>query len=410
MNPKVTGIIAEYNPFHNGHQYHLEESRRLTHADFLIVVMSGDFVQRGAPALADKFTRAEMALSCGADLVLELPVPYATGSAEYFAEGAVSLLEQLGVTDALCFGSECGDPKLLSGAAQILSEEPPRFREVLQEQLKNGCSFPAAREKALEEICPETVQKGLLSLPNNILALEYFKALRKLHSAMEPVTIRRLGDYHETEVSGCFSSATAIRTVLKNGTAPAELSPFLPERVIPLLERALSIRPVSSLNDYSEIFHYLLLKTQSPEELTVFQDMTPELASRMFSLRNRFQDLESFALLVKTRQYTYSRIIRCITHILLNLLGTDTEFLRLNGWQRYIRVLGFRRESAALLTEIKKKSALPLVTKLADAPSVLPADAWAMLRRDLFASSLYHLADRPGQRNQSEFSRPLVIL
>lgn len=410
---KVTGIIAEYNPFHNGHLHHLQEAKRLTGCDYLVIVLSGDFVQRGVPALTDKFSRAQMALACGADLVLELPAPYASGSAEYFAGGAVSLLEQLGVVDFLCFGSECGDLEMLGRAAKVLAEEPPAFRSALQEYLKSGYPFPAAREKAFLDVCGRDsadAASGLLSRPNNLLALEYLKALYQSGSKMQPVTVPRVDNYHETAVLDGFCSATSIRCALQGGGSVRELAACLPEAVVPILDEALAQKPQPSLDDYSDIFHYLLVKARSARELAVYLDVTPELANRMFALRGQFGKLTDFAHLVNGKQITYARILRCFAHMLLDIQTADVERRRVQGWHSYARILGFRKDSTALLSAIKKRSALPLVTKLADAPVKLSEEAWEALQTDLFASSVYHLTDpvREGQKPWAEFSREIV--
>ena len=198
---KTVGIIAEFNPLHNGHKYLLDEAKRLSGADFCIVVMSGNFVQRGSPALLDKYTRTQMALLNGVDLVIELPVIYATASAEYFARGAVRLLDKLGVVDIITFGSECGNIELLKKAATELTEETPDFKKNLQDNLKKGLSFPKARSQAIGK-------QGDGSEPNNILGIEYIKALNYWDSSITPTTIERKGSgYHDEQMA----SATAIR-------------------------------------------------------------------------------------------------------------------------------------------------------------------------------------------------------
>lgn len=160
---KITGLITEYNPFHNGHKYHIEQTRKLTGADAIIVVMSGNFVQRGVPAILPKHMRVKATLQVGASLVLELPVCYATGSAEFFAHGAISLLDQLGCVNSICFGSECGDINLLQEVAHVICEEPPAFQETLQSYLKSGDSFPLARQKALKTYFPSETYDSILS-------------------------------------------------------------------------------------------------------------------------------------------------------------------------------------------------------------------------------------------------------
>lgn len=229
----VTGIIAEYNPFHNGHLYQLEKARNDTNADYLIVVMSGDFVQRGAPALIDKYTRAKMALENGADLVLELPVLWSTASAEYFAGAGIALLDRIGVTSAVCFGCETPDQAALLSLARFLAEEPSAYRSALNDALKKGMSYPAARAFAVQtslsaplsgdpsilaSVTPELAET-ILASPNNILGLEYCKALFRRNSQIRPVPIARIGSgYHANNLDTSFASATGIRSYL-NGLA-----------------------------------------------------------------------------------------------------------------------------------------------------------------------------------------------
>ena len=214
---KIVGLIAEYNPFHNGHEYHIQKAKEVTGADTVIVVMSGNFVQRGAPAIMPKHLRAKVALKSGASLVLELPVCFATGSAEYFAQGAVALLDSLGCVDALCFGSECGDIQPLTRIAEVLSDEPEEYRALLRASLKEGLPFPSARERALQDYLHDPALSRILASPNNTLGVEYIKALIRQDSTIRPYTIlRKDSRYHADtlEPAGNFSSATAIRRLL----------------------------------------------------------------------------------------------------------------------------------------------------------------------------------------------------
>ena len=212
---KVVGLIAEYNPFHNGHLHHITKAKELTGADYAVVIMSGDYVQRGVPAIMPKRLRAEMALKSGASAVFELPVCYATGSAELFAEGAVSFFDHLGVVDSICFGSECNDLDGLQTIADVLLEEPEEYRIELRKHLKNGVSYPHARQAALSAYMSMENYSILLNDPNNILGVEYLKALKKLNSSMKPYTIKRHGaHYHDETLHPVNSSASAIRSLL----------------------------------------------------------------------------------------------------------------------------------------------------------------------------------------------------
>lgn len=391
----VTGIIAEYNPFHSGHAYHLKRARELTHADYLLIVMGGNFMQRGEPALVDKYTRTKMALLGGADLVIELPTAYATGSAEYFADGAVSLLMGSGIVRALCFGSEIGDITLLEKAASLLLTEPSGYRDVLRRELKKGKSFPHARCSALQSellLSPEQ-HEALLSSPNNILGIEYIKALRKRNSSISAYTIPRVGKYHETELGNgsSFASASAIRKEAHSLTTEKDLRSRLmgrlPDSSLQLLHEN---RPFVSLEDFSLPLHYRLLSASDPLDFSKYLDVSEDLSRRIFSLRHHFSGYNAFLDLVKTRQYTRSRISRSLLHILLDIRTVDLKP------PSYLRVLGFRREAAPLLAQIKKNGTLPLVTKTAGHEE---------LSRELAASALYHLG-----HPYSEQSQELIII
>lgn len=418
---RTVGLIAEYNPFHNGHAWHMQEAKRISGADFCIVVMSGNFVQRGAPALLDKYARTEMALSCGADLVLELPIPYALGSAEYFASGAVSLLASLGVVDTLCFGSECGDLSFLQKTAEILTEEPKEYLSYLKENLKAGNTFPLSCSEALKTYfslsSTETYDFSALQEPNNILGIEYLKAIRRQGSALEPFTIPRTGGaYHSKTTDEGFSSATALRNLLETHvsgtfTLPETIKTEMPSRAYRILQREFKRScPVRS-RDFSLPLHYRLLSFSSSAELTVFQDVSEELAKRIFRLIPAFENFEQFTSLIKTKQYTESRIRRCLFHILLNIRAEDVACQKRNGWNGYARLLGFRKESSPLLHEIKEKSRIPLITKLADAEKILSPEEMSFLQNDLFASHVYQsvVTNRFRQHSYTEYQQKLVI-
>ena len=411
---KVTGIIAEYNPFHQGHAYHLSRARELTGADRVLVVMGGNFMQRGEPAIIDKYTRTEMALRNGADLVLELPAASATGSAEYFAEGAVELLDASGVVNELCFGSELGELEPLEKAAELLLEEPEDYQELLRAELKKGKTFPEARETALSAFL---TKQSLLASPNNILAIEYIKALKRRKSSIRPLTIQRLGSYHGENgqpagaphtVSGnlpeSFASASTIRCQLHTlekqivtsceqpafGSLMTALAKELPPSSFGLLKDVLLADRLVQAEDFSLPLHYRLMQAKEPLEFSVYLDVSEELSRRIYSLRQEFTGWNAFLDLVRTRQYTRSRVSRALLHILLDI--RQEEVLP----PTHLRVLGFRREASDLLSEIKKKSRLPLITKAAGHPE---------LSEEIRISSLYHLGN-----SYNELSRSLVIL
>ena len=410
---KTVGLITEYNPFHNGHAYHIEKAKMLTGADRVIVIMSGDFVQRGAPAIMPKHLRAESALLSGASLIMELPVCFATGSAEYFAQGSISLLNQLGCIDSICFGSECGDLHLLKEIAQILADEPIEYQAALKQALKEGASFPAARQKALNIYSDKYSE--ILALPNNILGIEYLKALAKIHSKMEPFTIKRIGaGYHDMDIDGQFSSATAIRSdiyQLADVNSSSESIPLthiqtqVPSSCHELMKKNYQTRyPVKS-DDFSLLLKAKLL-SETAGSLSHYLDMSPELANRILRLRNDYLSFEQFCDLLKTKELTRSRISRSLIHVLLGI--TNDWLTAMKAPAPYARILGFRKDHADLLGILKQTSDIPLITSPARA--VLADTARQMLELDIYASDLYEsvITDLYGTPFHNELTKQIV--
>lgn len=422
---KTVGIIAEYNPFHLGHQFQLSYCRNQLKADYIVVVMSGDYVQRGAPALLSKELRADMALRCGADLVLELPVSYACASAEFFARGGVELLDGIGVTDLLCFGSEAGYMEPFYQTAEILCEEPSAYRQHLKELLKTGMNFPSARsqalihyQKAANPLFDEEGFSAFLNSPNNILGIEYCKALRSLKSSITPVTLRREGaQYHSQCLTDTpMPSASAIRAfftrhIREDASSSKEeethdfsqLASALPEPAFSLFQDALCRQAFVTEEDLDLLLHYLLLSS-TEEDLCRHMDFSPELARRIKNRLNEYQGFLSFTDLLKTRELTRSRIQRALLHLLLHIEETPKKV-------SYARVLGFQKSAASLLKGIKEKGRLPLLTKLANAPKLLDADGLATLSQDIFASHLYEsiLSQKEKRPFVHEYQKPVLI-
>ena len=402
---KATGIIVEYNPLHKGHAYHIEQTRLLTGADYVVAVMSGSFVQRGAPALLDKYTRTRMALLCGADIVLELPVLFAAGSAGDFAAGSMSLLNDLGVIDSLCFGSEAGDIRPFLKTAAVLNDEPEIFSARLQEGLRCGLSFPAARQKALNAVLPEFCD-GFFSSPNNLLGLEYTTALLRKKSSVRPYTIPRKGaGYHDTlsassklhpesEKNAPPFSASGIRAALNMldfNSFSETLCSAVPPQTLPLWESILSQNNYLFPDDLSSGLRYRLL-TAAPGEFIRYADVTRELADKLEKNRYPVTGWEDLCTSLKTREITYSRISRALCRILLSITAEQLENARQNGHVSYARILGFRRSAAPLLSAIKKNSAIPLISKPADASRILSPNAMRMFEKDVLASHIWENA------------------
>ena len=411
---KVCGIVAEYNPLHNGHLYHLQEAKRISGADYIIVVMGGNFMQRGTPAIMDKFERTRAALSCGADLVLELPSYYATGSAEYFATGAVSLLTKLGVVDTLCFGSECGDVEILKQIAHIIVEETESYQSCLQSYLRSGNTYPAARLAAILKVCPEISSSiTILNSPNNILGIEYIKSIIRQESSLVPITMKRCGsDYHDNRLGINQSSSSALREALWSGVPLSELQDQMPEAAYQILDDYLQNNQLLHLNDFSEIMYYKLL-SEHHKGFEDYIDVSPALSDRICNNLYKFDGYEAFCDLLKTKEVTYTRISRCLYHIMLNMRKDELDlYMNELGITPYARVLGFRKDATPIFSEIDKKTQIPLVTKLADAHNILSEQAYEMLLKEITINDIYSSirASKAKIPMYNEFSTPIVIV
>lgn len=374
----VTGIIAEYNPFHNGHKYQLDRVKEQG-SDYCIAVMSGDFTERGEPAIYNKYTRTRMALMSGVDLVIELPVVFATADAGQFARGGISILNSLGVVDEIAFGVEPGSEELIPRVAEFLNDSPTLYEDKFDKLLRNGLTFPEARQKALADFFSKDNLDALAG-SNAILGLEYCKALLKSHSKIKPVMIPRVSNnYNDENLSDDgISSATAIRQLLEKGDS-ANIASQIPGYLLDIINEA---RPLK-IDDFSGVLGYKLLTSGS---YTEYADITGSFNDRVRNHLAEYRDYSQFVDLIKTRNITYTSCQRLLMHILLDMkTGAPTEV-------PYARILGFRKESEKLLGEIKQKSRIPMITKLADAKmcDCLSMDIKAANIYESVYSNLYH--------------------
>lgn len=436
---KTLGIIAEYNPFHNGHLYQIQKAKELTNADCVVVVMSGDFVQRGAPAWTDKYLRTQMALQSQADLVFEIPAVYAVSSAEAFALAGVSLLTSLGFVDTLCFGSECGDLTSLQKVADFLLQPPRDFYTAITSYTASGLTFPLARKQAFLDCYTDTdtnpspftdsgnALASLLDSPNNILAIEYLKALQVCHSHLQPITIKRSdAGYHDTHLDAHtqLASASAIRQcfydtssfkhtqlvkaplkrtpsvvndlTISNTDSLSQIQSYFPAAVYSLLQKEKNRFPVTE-NDFSTLLYYRLCHLSDSDKDIL--DLSDELFYRIQKECSSYTDYRSFIEKVKTKQYTYTRVSRVLLHLLLNITKTDICSITSGSspFVPYARLLGFSKEKSAYLRYDTK---IPVITKPADGmtqicdfynsndPSYIQS-ACTLYQKDLFASNLY---------------------
>ena len=436
----IAAIIAEYNPFHNGHEYMIKKVKEETGADYIIAAMSGDFTQRGIPGIADKHTRAKMAVSCGVDAVFELPVRFATANAEIFATGGVALFHALSCVDYLAFGSECGKLSEFSRVSEFLQKEPEEFKEVIKRELRKGVSYPRAFSTAVKEYsqlsasaavpdansrgaapdstAPSSFSTELLEHPNNLLGLEYMKALKKHSSRIKPHTIARTGTgYHDShsafskEADTLIASASAIRAALESKTGSIALAqPLLPDEAYRTFAESYGISAPVSLDDFSLLLS-MRIATETKDSLATFLDVPKELADRIYSFRDELLPFTELISAIKHKQYTYARINRALLHILLGLKETlppveqataKTDFaINLQGSTAvdvhteqfavpYARLLAMKKSSSPLLKELKACSKIPVITKPADARKLLTQDALTLFLEDVAAADLYN--------------------
>lgn len=404
---KVTGIIAEYNPFHNGHAYHLKSAREELKSDYIVVVMSGNYVQRGAPTIIDKYSRCEMALKCGADLVLELPSCFSTASAEYFAFGGVAILDKLGVVDDLCFGTESLDRSADSHGlvsekdsenivdyfekiVDAIMNETPQFRDIVKNAMRSGMSNAAAISEAVGRVLGDEYMR-VLETSNNILGVEYMKALKRLNSNIKPRPIARmLSEHNNSAVMEGFSSATAIRNAIYNKYAMTSIAMTVPDEVYKILtDRYLETFPIFR-DDFSSVLGEKLLSAQSAEELAEYFGVNDDLANRIFNKRYQFRSFNQFRELINCKNISKATVGRALMHITLDIKSKDMESLYNEQSLKAVSVLGFRKDAEPLLAGIKKQGRIRLISKLADYKTEDPASP-DMIMQTLKGDLIYRM-------------------
>ena len=403
----VTGIIAEYNPFHNGHLLHLQDSKKLTHTDFTIAVMSGNFVQRGDTSIVDKWTKAEMALKAGVDLVIELPTLYAISSAENFAEGAIRILNSLGIVDYVSFGSEIGEISPLNDVAQVLYKEPKEFSALISKQLRSGLSYPKARELAIQMYFGSSQKyTEILENPNNILGIEYLKALKKYKSPIRPITLKRkYSDYNSADVKSGIASATAIRTMLQNNKNIHYVVPF--ETYELLEEKKKNEQIITSLSVFSKEIIYTLRK-MTLSEIASLPDVSEGLENKIKSAVNTSNTLEDLISKIKSKRYTQTRIQRILLYALLNISAKDMNMSRKQ--MPYIRVLGFNKHGKKIISAIANNN--PKLQIIVSVKKFMENNTdkhlHTMMSKDIFATNVYTLGYGNGSLANLDYTHKVV--
>jgi len=404
---KILAIIAEYNPFHNGHLYHLQKSKKELKPDYSICIMSGNFCERGDTSIIDKWSKTETALKCGFDMVIELPVLYSISSAENFAEGSLKILDAFDDV-TLSFGSETGDLDSLKNIANILYNEPKEYKTILSHELSKGVSYPKARENALL-IYLNDVRKyaNLLSCPNNILGIEYLKAIKKLKSKVTPYTVKRIdAGYNSLKIKDRLASATAIRNLLKENQDVKKLIPTPSFNII-----SENINNGTVINDISVFEKEIIytLRKMSIQEISNLQDVTEGLENVIKQAANNCNNLEDLIESIKSKRYTRSRIQRILLYSILNITKKDIQ----DSYRTkpYVRVLGVSNRGKHLLSYISDpKSKYPVVTsvkKFMDSNNnkILKN----MLEKDILASNIYTLGYENDSKANLDYTKKLVI-
>lgn len=392
----VLGIITEYNPFHNGHVLHLNESKKITNADFTIAIMSGNFTQRGETSIFDKWAKTEMALKQGIDLVIELPTIYAISSAENFAQGAIKILSTLGIIDYLSFGSEIGEIKALNDVAEILYKEPKEFSDLIKNQLRSGLSYPKAREIAMSLYFGNSPKyTDALQNPNNILGVEYLKALKKYKSPIKALTIKRnYSDYNSNTVKKGIASATAIRTMISNGKNIHSVVPFESYEIIEkLIENG---EYVPSIKAFEKEIIYILRK-MTITEIASLPDVTEGLENRIKTAANSSNTLEELINKIKTKRFTQSRIQRILLYALIGITNKDMEMSKKT--LPYIRVLGFNKHGKRIISSIAENNpkAKIVVSVKRFLENNKDPKLQTMMAKDIVATNIYTLGFKNGK-------------
>jgi len=396
----IIGIAAEYNPFHTGHLYQIQQIQEKYQPDAIVAVMSGNFVQRGEPAFFDKWTRTRMALLNGVDIVLELPVIYATAAAEDFADGAVQILEKSGIVNYLCFGSECGNIELLKKAAV---PETEAFRQAFRHFLIQGMSYPAARSKAYRQ------EYGIeLVKPNDILGAEYIRALSRQNSKIIPLTIKRIGNYNDKSLSSPFASGSALREGIRQEKFK-EVLEYIPENIIPIWKNLWEQGVIPVFPDhFKTMFHYAA-RMQKAEGIKQIFEVSEGLENKIIESIQQNDSLFDVAYAVKSKRYTLAKIKRILMHILLQIKQSDVNLYRQCP---YIRILGFRRQKQEHIARMIRNSPLPILANLKKTEGQLDERGAALLAMEVRATDIYFLGNPQIQLHTmgQDYTHPMVLL
>ena len=408
----VLGIIAEYNPFHNGHLHHLIESKKITNSDYTIAVMSGNFTQRGEVSIVDKWSKAQMAIDNGIDLVIELPTLYAISSAENFASGAIKILNSLGIVDFISFGSESNDISLLDDIANVVAYEPPQYKALLSHELAKGESFPKAREKAVMMYLNDIRRfANVLSSPNNILGIEYLKSLKNFKSNIQPITIKREGSkYNDNTIprGSRFASATAIRNLCQTSEDITPVQRFVPESTFDILEENIKKGNfVKNLSVFDKEIIYTLRK-MSTSEIANLPDVSEGLEFSIKNAANQCNSVVELLSIVKSKRYTQTRLQRILLYSILGITKKDMEISM--STTPYVRVLGFNNKGQELISEISKRNRkLEIITSVKKFMDKKPnSNLKLLMDKDIWATNVYTLGFEYDSKSNLDYTHKLI--
>ncbi|MFW6305940.1 MAG: nucleotidyltransferase [Bacillota bacterium] len=418
----TVGIITEYNPFHYGHLYHINKSKEISNSDVVICIMNGNFVQRGEAAMLDKWTRTKMALANNVDLVIELPLLYGIRSAEYFAKGAISLLHYSGIVDNIVFGSEVGNITPLQETANLLLKKDPFFQINLHKYLGQGEPFPAARALAIENYLKTNSQKiksdkkeilDIIGEPNNILGIEYIKAIKKLQTDITPFTIQRIGsNYHDKTLSNKIASATAIRNQFYNNNIN-KIKKYLPEECQNIINEEYQNDKIPINLDNFGMMLFSTLRKLNKTRMGRYAELENGLDNRVLNEVHKSGDINDLIKNIKTKAYTQTRIQRNLLHIFFDITEDDFKLIDIFGPQ-YIRVLGVRKEKIEILSAINKNSSLEVIINPSEYLNEIDTESKNPLIKslsyDILATDIYSLLykDPTFRQGHRDFTTPLI--
>lgn len=412
----VVGLITEYNPFHKGHEYHIAKAKELTGANHAVIIMSGNYVQRGTPAFMNKHNRTEIALKHGADLVLELPLPFSCSSAEYFALAAVSILHKTGIVDSICFGAETDDLDLLKRIAHILTDAKNTsthpINDLIKKYMKNGMSYASARAMALCEFIDNEDIKSIIEQPNNILAIEYLKALIMLNSHIKPFLLKRtISTYHDISTNDYMYSASSLRKGFNDEQYLDTISNF--DDIYK--ENYKCSYPIAE-NDFDYIVAVKLTeKIHSDTSLTIHSNIDEQLANKIINTYKEYgyKGFNEFCMTLKSKNLAYTSICRGLLAILLDIKKSDINEYLNNNICNFVKILGFKKSSSNLLSQIKDKSNLTIIGQLSEMQNddTLNDIDRKMINKSILADEIYNSVVRIKYSSEipNEYRRQLIV-